>query len=187
MTSLKNLFKNFEIDIFDYEFIKTHGGSIRIFIKRKNLITKKQNKKINDLLKIEKQKGMCEEEYYKKFAKQTKKEIEKFKLSVKKFTFNKNVYGYGAPAKTTIFCNLVKIENNQLIKIFDKNPFKQKRYIPGVNIPIISPEKIRSLKPKYIIVFPRNLVNEIKKQLNFIKKWKGKLLIFKKDLEQIKF
>ena len=38
LSSLQNLLKRHSLDFFDVKLIKTHGGSLRIFIKRKIIL-----------------------------------------------------------------------------------------------------------------------------------------------------
>ena len=48
LTSLTNFFKQFKVKVFKAEKISTHGGSIRIYIKKdKNIKIEKSNKRIN--------------------------------------------------------------------------------------------------------------------------------------------
>ena len=47
--SLKNILKEFNLEIFDIKKLKTHGGSLRYYIKRKN------NKKFNQTLRLKDQ------------------------------------------------------------------------------------------------------------------------------------
>ena len=52
----------------------------------------------------------------------------------------RRVLGYGAPAKATTMLNVAGVTPDLLPIIVDMNPSKQNRYLPGVRIPIQSPE-----------------------------------------------
>ena len=61
--------------------------------------------------------------------------------------------------------------------ISDKNPIKQGLYCPGSKIPIFSEKKIRDYKPDFIVIFPWNIKDEIKDQLEFTREWGCKLVV----------
>ena len=46
----------------------------------------------------------------------------------------------------------------------DNSKAKQNKLLPGSHIEIVSPEKLEELKLDYLIIFPWNLLNEIKSQ-----------------------
>ena len=48
--------------------------------------------------------------------------------------------------------------------------------LPGSQIPIYHPKKIKEYRPDYVIIFPWNLSKEIEKQLSYIKRWNGKFV-----------
>ena len=75
------------------------------------------------------------------------------------------IAGYGASAKATVLLNYLGISYNDIIAIADKSPIKQGKYLPGVGIPVITPEELVSLNPDLIIIFPWNIRNEIKNTL----------------------
>ena len=59
----------------------------------------------------------------------------------------------------------------------DKNIHKQGKYLPGIHLPIKSPDEINKSKPDYLLILPWNLQNEIIKEMNFIREWGGKFVI----------
>tara|TARA_B100000242_G_scaffold184033_1_gene132227 strand:+ start:10112 stop:11329 length:1218 start_codon:yes stop_codon:yes gene_type:complete len=159
VTSILALLKNTKISIFDVQETNTHGGSIRIFLKKKNNITFKENLKIEKIIKKEKKIGMTNMNFYKKFRKELKNLITTNKLFFKK---NKSkIIGYGAAAKATIFCNVMKLSDRDIRFIVDKNEFKQNRQIPGTNIDILGTNHLKQNNPEYLLIFPWNLKKEI--------------------------
>lgn len=184
LTSLVNLFKKTKIGIFKVEFIKTHGGSIRIYLKRKIKISKKEKKEIQKILGIEKQRGLHKYSYYKIFDQEFKKLIKKNRELIKLILNNNStIYGYGAAAKSTIWTNIMGLNNKNMKIIFDKNPYKSNKYIPGTNILIKNDSLIKKIKPKNIIIFTWNLKEEIIKQLKFLKKIKTNFITFEPYLK----
>ena len=56
------------------------------------------------------------------------------------------ILGYGAPAKATTALNYFNIKN-EIEYIIEDNSLKHGKFIPGVNIPIVSKENIQNKNP----------------------------------------
>ena len=160
LTSLISFFKKFNGTIYKAEKINTHGGSLRIYIsKQKN---KKVEKNVKDLLKEEEQFGIKRFGTYQKFA----EKIYKIRDNVRKNIYkikktNKNIVGYGSPAKATTSLNFFGL-SEEIDCIVEDNKFKHNKYLPGMNIPIIAKTKLKK-KPDYMLVLAWNFFDEIKK------------------------
>ena len=89
----------------------------------------------------------------------------------------KSLVGYGAPAKATTALNFFGI-SDQIDYIIEDNKLKDKKFIPGVKIPIFSKDKINKELPA-IIVLAWNFFEDIKNK----KKSLSKNFINIKDLE----
>ena len=88
----------------------------------------------------------------------------------------KDIIAYGAYTKGNIVLNHCEINNKHIKYICDANPYKYNRYTPGSNLKIISKKKMRSKKPKYLLVLIWSFRKEvIKQEINFLKKG-GKLI-----------
>ena len=160
LTSIKNFFDNLGGKIYKAEEINTHGGSLRIYVS-KNL-NKKVDKSISKLLRIEENYGIKKFSTYKTFADKILK-IKKNVLNNLKILKNKSnsVIGYGAPAKATTALNFFGI-SEEIDFIVEDNKLKHNKYVPGVNIPIYSKNKIKNNKSP-ILVLAWNFYSEIKK------------------------
>ena len=158
LTSLVNFFNQFNATIFKAQKIKTHGGSLRIYVKKNKNI--KIGKSVKVLLKEEELFGIKEYKTYQKFADkiyEIKKNVNKNISELKKN--NKKLIGYGSPAKATTALNFFGI-SNQIDFIIEDNKLKHGKYIPGVNIPIVSKDKVRD-KNITIVVLAWNFFKEI--------------------------
>ena len=158
LTSLVNFFNQFNATIFKAQKIKTHGGSLRIYVKKNKNI--KIGKSVKVLLKEEELFGIKEYKTYRKFADkiyEIKKNVNKNISELKKN--NKKLIGYGSPAKATTALNFFGI-SNQIDFIIEDNKLKHGKYIPGVNIPIVSKDKVRD-KNITIVVLAWNFFKEI--------------------------
>jgi nucleoside-diphosphate-sugar epimerase/quercetin dioxygenase-like cupin family protein len=177
LTSLKHFFEKFKVTIFKVEKIKTHGGSIRVFLKKN--YKNKVDPSVNKILREEEEFGVKNYTTYQKFGEQIyaiKKNVLKNLKKIKKKY--KNIIGFGAPAKATTALNFYGI-SKEIDFIVEDNSLKHNKFIPGVNIPIYSKEKIKNNKSA-ILVLAWNFFKDIEKNnFNLSEKF-----INIKDLEQ---
>jgi len=161
LTSLVTFFNYFGGKIFRAEKIDTHGGSLRIYIKKDEKT--KIEKSVKDLLIEEEKFGIKDYKIYQEFA----KKVYKIRDNVRKNIFeikknNNNIIGYGSPAKATTALNFFGI-SKEIDFIVEDNKLKQGKFLPGMKIPIISKEDLKE-KPDYLLVLAWNFFNEIKKK-----------------------
>ncbi len=159
LTSLVNFFNQFNLSLFRAERINTHGGSIRIYLKKKKT---KIEQNVMNLLKEEEDFGIKKYSTYKKFAEkiyEIKSNVINNLKNLKKL--NKKIVGYGAPAKATTALNFFGVKD-EIDYIIEDNKLKHQKFIPGVKIPIFSKDKIQN-KTSTIVVLAWNFFNDIKK------------------------
>lgn len=176
LSSLQNLLKKYSLDFFDVKLIKTHGGSLRIFIKKNNNVRYKKSFLISRLILREKNMGLQRLPYYKKFSIRVKQVIKVNEKKIKNICKKYNVLGYGAAAKATIMTNLLKLKYNHINYVVDQNKFKQSRYIPGSNIQIIKPINLKKINPHYVLIFVWNIKDEVIKYLKNSLRLKSKFI-----------
>ena len=159
LTSLKNFFDNFKSKIFRAERIDTHGGSLRVYIK-KNSNVKIENS-VKKFLNEENKFGIKKYDTYQKFAKKVYKIRENVRKNILKLKKdNHKLIAYGSPAKATTALNFFGI-STELDSIIEDNKFKQGKFLPGMKIPIISKKNLKE-KPSHLIVLAWNFFEEIK-------------------------
>jgi hypothetical protein len=49
--------------------------------------------------------------------------------------------------------------------------------MPGVRIPIYTPERVFETKPDYLLILPWNLKKEISEQMAGVREWGGKFVV----------
>ena len=177
LITVKKLFAKHKLVIFDVEELKTHGGSLRIFIKHKENTFHKEKNSVKKLLEKEKMFGLTKISTYTNFSHNVnfiRNELLEFLHQVK--NENKVVVGYGAPAKGNTLLNFCGITSKLIKYTVDINPHKQGLYLPGSHIPIKKPKEIFKTKPDYVLILPWNLKKEIVSQMKDIKKWNGKFV-----------
>ncbi len=159
-----------EVGLFieDVEEIPTHGGSLRVWFKKiKPLKISPIVEKILDCeSKFQLDSLYCYQNFQER-AFQVKLDFLSFLIQSKQKKLN--IYGYGAAAKGNTLLNYLGVKNDLIKGIADKAKSKQGKFMPGSHIPIISIEELVKNKPDYIIVFPWNLISEIKAQLKGFK------------------
>ena len=159
LISLINFFKQFQVKIFKAEKINTHGGSIRIYLKKDKSI--KIDKSVNKLIEEEEKFGIKNFKTYQDFGEKVYKIRENVIKNLKDLKKNGEVIvGYGAPAKATTALNFFGI-SKEIDYIVEDNKLKHKKFVPGVKIPIYSKDKILKKKP-LILVLAWNFFEEIK-------------------------
>lgn len=83
----------------------------------------------------------------------------------------KKVYGYGASTKGNIVLNFCNLGPADIEAIGDRNPEKDGLVTPGTRIPIISHEKLRELRPDYLLVFIWHFRKEvIRDEMEFLRR-----------------
>ncbi|MDA9733452.1 class I SAM-dependent methyltransferase [Candidatus Pelagibacter sp.] len=175
--SLNYLLKKHKLKIFDIEYLKTQGGSLRVYFQHDNGKFD-QTLRCKDFIIREKKKLVNKYNFYKNYQntlEKIKKDFLEFLYQAKKN--NKKVIGYGAAAKGNTLLNFSQVNSNLISFVVDNNKVKQNKYLPGSKIKILDIYNIKKFKPDYILILPWNIKDEIKKQLSFVKKWKCKFVV----------
>jgi len=182
--AVKRIFESQGLKMFDVEEIPTHGGSLRIFAKHKNDNSKEISSNVEALVQKEKAEGIDTLEYYEGFQSRVEKiKYDSLSFLIEEKRKGKKIIGYGAAAKGNTLINYCGIKGTDLIEfVVDASPYKQGKYLPGSHIPVVSKEKIEEYKPDYVIILPWNLKKEISGQLDYIREWGGKFVIFIPEL-----
>ena len=177
LQTVQKIFAAHGLTVFDVDEIPTHGGSLRIYAQHAE---KKpvQCKSMIKVLQDEKDAGLCDTEAYTQFQKKvekTKRELLSFLIAAK--NKGQTIVGYGAAAKGNTLLNYCGIRNDFIDYVVDKNPHKQGCFLPGIHIPIYSPEKIPETRPDYVLILPWNIKNEVVKQMSGIRDWGGRFVV----------
>ena len=166
LNSINNLFEKNKMSLFDFENIKTHGGSLRCYIK--NSEKHRKSKKLSAELK--KEKRILNQDKLINFANTIKHYSSDFNLKLKEMSEkNKFIIGYGCPARVSTITNLSKINKKYINFIIDDSPLKAGRYSPGINIPIKSLNYLSKRKNYTVIVFAYDYFKDIKQKLKYYK------------------
>ena len=172
---LIKFFKKINLKIINIEHVSTHGGSLRVFISKKDSDRFVQKNQINKFVKKEKKLGLINKNTYVKFyndlIKQRKK-LNNFFHSLK----NEIIYGYGAPAKAVTLINFFNLNHTNIKLVIDDSSLKQNKYIPGTKIKIYKSQILLKKPPKFIVILAWNVYEDILKKLKKYKKIKYVIL-----------
>mgnify|MGYP001499316563 CR=1 len=176
LLSLNSFLEKLDLKIFKAEKINTHGGSIRIYVSPDKSIN--IDKSVGLILKEEENFGLKKISTYLDFGKKIQELKKKVVFNMKELTKkNENIVGYGAPAKATTALNFFNI-GKEIKCIIEDNELKHDKFVPGVNIPIVSKKDLKINNPQ-ILVLAWNFYKEIKKNNEMF----FKNIISIKDLE----
>lgn len=177
-TTVEQIFAAHGLTLIDVDELSTHGGSLRIYGRHSDDLSKPVSPDVAALKRREADWGISRPERYQAFAekvKATKRKILEFLTDAK--NKRKSIVGYGAPGKGNTLLNYCGIRPDFLDYTVDRSPYKQGKYTPGTRIPICPPERIRETRPDYLFILPWNLKDEVMKQNAFIREWGGKFVV----------
>jgi SAM-dependent methyltransferase len=174
----ERIFAAHGLTLFDVEELSTHGGSLRVYARHAEDISKPVQSSVGQLRAHEENLGFSRLDSYASFTEQvqaTKRDLLGFLIQAKRE--GKSIAGYGAPGKGNTLLNYCGIRTDFLDYTVDRNPYKQGKYLPGTHIPIFPPERIRETRPDYLLILPWNLKDEIMKEWACIRDWGGQFVV----------
>jgi hypothetical protein len=158
---LKKLFELHDLKIINVQKFPIHGGSLRIFVAKKNSHYK-SNDIVEKFILEETAKGLCDLKTYSEFSERVSRVKSNLVNFIKKVRKNgKTVAGYGAAAKGNVMLNSSKLDSRLIDFIVDSIKYKQGKYTPGTHIPIFSEDKLLKKMPDYTIILAWNFAHEI--------------------------
>jgi SAM-dependent methyltransferase len=182
LLSVENVLETNGLGVVDVQEISVHGGSLRVFVKRKENIVE-ISPEVDKMRLIELEYGLGTQFTYTKFAVNVEKlKLESLDFLVTSKLQGRKLVGYGAAAKGNTFLNYLGIKSDMISYIVDANPSKQGKFTPGSRIPVVSEAVLRADKPDFVIIFPWNLTEEIASQLSYIREWGAKFVVFIPEL-----
>ncbi|MDC0601547.1 class I SAM-dependent methyltransferase [Aliiglaciecola sp.] len=169
LSVVQRIFSHSGLKVFDVEELTTHGGSLRVYACKKSS-PRNASSNVNLIIQSERDNGLQELTTYLSFQRKIDNVTEglvDFLCTQQKA--GKTVIGYGAAAKGNTLLNYADIKPDLLPAICDAAPSKQRKYMPGSNIPIYSPRYLEDQSPDFILILPWNIKQEVKQQLSFLK------------------
>jgi SAM-dependent methyltransferase len=175
--AIEQVFARHGLRLYDVERLPTHGGSLRIFAAHAARADLEDSAALREVRVQENAAGLKDLAIYRKFSKR----VEECRDSLRAFLAaakreGKRVAAYGAAAKGNTLLNFCGVTPDDITFVADRSPHKQKKFLPGTHIPVVSPEELLQAKPDYVLILPWNLRDEIRLQLKGIEAWGGRFV-----------
>jgi hypothetical protein len=174
----ERVFAGHDLVVFDVEELPTHGGSLRLYLRRLEDASKPVRASVPTLLAREAEEGLDRLDGYLSFGPRveaTKRKLLDFLMQAREQ--GRRTVGYGAPGKGNTLLNYCGIRTDLLEFTVDRNPYKQGRFLPGTHVPIRQPSALLQARPDYVLILPWNLRDEIIGQLPEVRSWGGRFVV----------
>ncbi len=174
VTSIVSLFERHDLHLNDVQHLSIHGGSLRLFIGR----DRNQSKAVGRYLSEERSAGLTSAGYYEDFAAKVRRVRDDLRSMLAALKAEgRRIAAYGAAAKGATLLNYSEIGTQFLDYVVDRNVHKQGKYMPGVKLPIRSPELLIADQPDYLLLLAWNFKDEIMAQQAEYARRGGKFII----------
>lgn len=173
-------FGRFGLEPFAVEESVIHGGSIRVYVGRKNL--RPVDESVTRLLVEELKTELHDLETLKKFAARVQKNRNQLiSLIENLIRQNKTIVAVSAPAKGMTLIHYCGLTNRHLKYISEKSPLKIGRFAPGGHaggyIPVVEDDRLIKDRPDYALLLAWNFASEIMSNLKEFSDQGGKFII----------
>lgn len=161
---------------FDVEELPTHGGSLRVWVCRRQ-DPRPDRPGLEAVRGKETAFGIASPRAYEGFP----EKVAAIRDALLAFIAEARAQGrtiaaYGAAAKGNTLLNYCGITARDIAFVVDANPMKQGRLLPGSRIPVHPPEALADARPDYVLVLPWNLLDEIRQAAGMIRDWGGRFV-----------
>ncbi len=160
LLTIEKLLNMYDLELFDAELSKIHGGSIIGHVGHKG--KREKTSRLAGLRAEEDKSGVNDIETYRKFAKriETKKE-ENLAFLNAAHAKGKTIYGMGAPVKGNTLLNYFGIGPDLVSKLVEINPWRKGLFAPGSHIPIVMEHEVADDPPDVYYVLSWNFKRDI--------------------------
>lgn len=160
--SLDRLLEHAGFELIDAQVVPMHGQCLRVTaIKARSESVHGMSEAAYDILNAEVLANLDTEEPYHAFAKRAQNHREVLRdLVYDLVDGGARMIGYGAPAKGTTLLNYCGV-GSDLEYVVDGSPSKQGLLVPGVHVPIVSPDELKTDDPNYALLLSWNYADHI--------------------------
>lgn len=160
-TSTQNLFARHGLYLNDVEEIPVHGGSIRLSFGKVHA----PSARVTEMQKEEERIGLTDYAYYADFGARVRALRSQVRAAITDLKLaGKRIAAYGAAAKGAIALNYFGLDDSVIDYVTDLSPHKQGLHMPGLRIPIRSPDVLAEDQPDVVIILTWNFAEEIMRQ-----------------------
>jgi SAM-dependent methyltransferase len=174
--ALVPLFRRHGLEIFRIEKLPIHGGSLRIHASKAGKRTVESS--VHEIIEEETSAGANTAGYYENFSRSVMA-LKKSLLELLADLIGKgySIAAYGASAKGSTLLNYCGIGSDVIPFIVDRSIYKQKKFSPGMHLPIIAPEALLERHPDYTLLLTWNFADEILAQQQKYRDAGGRFII----------
>jgi SAM-dependent methyltransferase len=160
---MKRLLERHGMRVVDAQRVPLHHGQLRVHVQRDGEGEVRHG--VEEVLAAEKCAGLDRFETYIAFAERAQKIKKDLHEALTRIASRgERIAGYGAPAKGNTLLGFLEIGPDLLPYIVDRSPLKQGLYTPGTHIPVVTPERLLTDQPDYVLLLAWNFVEEIMQQ-----------------------
>jgi SAM-dependent methyltransferase len=164
LTALAPLFARHGLEMTDVERLPTHGGSVRLHVRRRGVAP--VTAAVAALVAEERAQGLADIAGYRGLAAKVSSHRDRLRAFLGGLKAEGlSIAGYAAPAKATTLLNYCAIGTETLDYVVDRAPTKQGRRIPGVGVPIFAPDHMTAAATDVVLILAWNIADEIADQL----------------------
>ena len=155
LTVVKALLENNGLRIIDVQMNSVNGGSFAITAAKQSSKFVSNDTVINWLLSQELRMGLHSPRPFREFEDRVFEHRENLKNLISSLSADgKKIAGYGASTKGNVLLQFCNFTSKEICCIAEVNPDKFGAFTPGTNIPIVSEEEAKAMKPDYMLVLP---------------------------------
>lgn len=176
LTALDRLFRGAGLTIVDVERLPIHGGSLRLVAR--NVENAPGREHVERLLAEESSLGVDRLPYYEAFAGRVEALRAQLRAVLAEMkSAGRRLAAYGAAAKGSTLLNYCGIGRETLDFVADRSPHKQGRFMPGVKLPVVAPERLLEAMPDAVLLLTWNFADEILRQQAEYRRRGGRFLV----------
>jgi SAM-dependent methyltransferase len=162
LTSLDRAFRRNGLSTVGVERIPIHGGSLRVFAGPGD---GPPTGEVARLLAEERDLGMDQLDYFLGFAAAVDDLLATLRdLLAGLKSQGHRIAAYGAAAKGATMLNACGIGTETIDFVADRSEYKQGRFMPGVHLPVVAPERLLQDRPDEVLLLTWNFADEILEQ-----------------------
>jgi hypothetical protein len=183
---LKKLLEDHNLKIVDVSMNAINGGSFAVTAAHNEFECEVNNSIIEWMLGQEDRMELDTLKPYQEFHSRVFRHREDLVRLVRSLNESgKKVVGYGASTKGNVLLQFCGFTQNEISCIAEVNQDKFGCYTPGTNIPILSEDEVKAMKPDYMLVLPWHFKDSILKREESFMEAGGKLIFPMPDIEII--
>ena len=174
VTSIQTLLLRHGLRLFRLERHPTRPGLLRFYAGK----ARPAEPSVHRYLELERRLGMSSLAFYQEFASRVASAREALlALLLELRAKGKRIAAYGASPRAVPMLNYVGLGREVVEYVVDPDPFKQGLYVPGVHLPVFSPEHALVSRPDYLLILAWDYAQAVIEQQAEFARLGGKFIV----------